>query len=144
MDIPECDSVLAPGLIAAYRRARYRVDHTVPFHMAVDAPCAELAAVMHEGGYRCAAFITAWNPYSAPATPDNDVRQASLLRDLRARGYRWIAGVGGDASADWAGEVSVLALGVNRHVVCELGRRHEQNAVLWAGADAIPRLLLLR
>jgi hypothetical protein len=28
--------------------------------------------------------------------------------------------------------------------LCDLGTRFEQNAIVWAGADAVPRLVLLR
>ncbi len=54
-------------------------------------------------------------------------------------------GVGSDPGSAWQDEeASVLVLGLDRIAACEWGRRYEQNAVLWAGINAIPRLLLLR
>ena len=145
MDVPEHDSVLAAGLIAAYRNARYRVDATPPFELAVDVHSAPLAALIQAQGVAGSAFITAWNPLGVElARGENEARQRRLEVALLARGLRSIDGFGADPGDAWSGEPSRLVLGVNRYTACDLGHRHEQNAVLWMDADAIPRLLLLR
>lgn len=145
MNLAEHDSILPAALIQAYRRTQYRVKQGPGFSLAVDRHSPELAALLQERGAQSAVFITAWNPYGA-ALPveENEARQARLLGDLQARGLRAIPGRGCDPSGAWTGEDSLLVPGVNLYTACELGRRHEQNAVLWSGADAIPRLLLLR
>lgn len=145
MNVAEHDSILPPALIQAYRCARYQVQDGAGFVIAVDAPSPALAALLSARGAASALFITAWNPRGvALDAEENRVRQQRLRRDLQARGLLAIAGHGSDASGNWDGEDSLLVLAVNLYTACELGRRHEQNAVLWSGADAIPRLLLLR
>jgi hypothetical protein len=52
--------------------------------------------------------------------------------------------MGFDPSGNWPAEKSFLALGLDLEVSRALGAEFQQNAVLWANADAIPRLILLR
>lgn len=145
MNVAEHDSVLPRDLIQAYRQARYRVHQGAGFTLAVNQYSAELAALLHGRGAESAVFITAWNPLGvALRAEENESRQLRLCEDLQARGLRAVPARGCDANGAWEGEDSLLVPGVSRFTTCELGRLHEQNAVLWSGADAIPRLLLLR
>ena len=146
MDAFEHASALEPGLIAAYRAAHYRVDDRPPFTMEVDEHSSGLERLMRGGGHAGAMFITAWNPNGDPLTSDrNAARQQQLIDELREAGLAWVPGVGWDPTGAWPDEeASVLVLGVDRASACGWGRRHRQNAVLWAGTDAVPRLLLLR
>jgi Protein of unknown function (DUF3293) len=50
----------------------------------------------------------------------------------------------GHPSGAWPPELSFFALGISERAARDLGRRFDQDAVVWAGADAVPRLLLLR
>lgn len=145
MNVAEHDSVLPPALIQAYRQAQYRVHQGAGFTLAVNDHSPGLAALLHGRGAESAVFITAWNPLGAALrAEENESRQRRLRGDLQARGLRVVPGRGCDENGTWEGEDSLLVLAVNRYTACALGRRHEQNAVLWSGADAIPRLLLLR
>lgn len=145
MDVSEHASLLPAGLIAAYRAARYQVGQAQPFVLTVDAQSPELAALLRAESRDGAVFLSAWNPFGVEKSrTENDARQALLAGELRDSGLRAIAGFGSDPAGCWSGEASVLVLGLDRAQACELGRRYQQNAILWAGADAIPRLLLLR
>lgn len=146
MDVPEHLSVLDPGLIGAYRAARYRVDHAPSFTMTVDERSPGLERSMRGVGLECAMFLTAWNPNGERLPPDrNRSRHRRLIDELQAAGRMWMPGAGLDPTGTWPDEeVSVLVPGVDRVAACDWGRRYDQNAVLWAGADAVPRLLLLR
>jgi hypothetical protein len=55
-----------------------------------------------------------------------------------------IDGDGADPSGQWPAERSYLAFGIDADAARELGRRFQQDAVIWIGKDAIPQLLLLR
>lgn len=57
---------------------------------------------------------------------------------------RIIEGEGLDSSGKWPAEKSFLALGLDLETSSALGREFGQNAIVWAGVDAIPRLILLR
>lgn len=142
---PDRRSTLPPTLLAAYRAARYEVSGaTPPFVLRVDEPSAALAQCHEHHGVRCSAFLTAWNPGSRPvAAGVNAAAQAALEERLRAAGHRLLAGRGVDRAGRWPPEASVLALGLEREAARLLGREFGQAGLVWAGADAVPRLVLL-
>jgi hypothetical protein len=51
--------------------------------------------------------------------------------------------MGHDTNSDWR-EASVLALDVSLELGSQYGTIYGQNAIVWAGADAVPKLVLLR
>jgi hypothetical protein len=51
--------------------------------------------------------------------------------------------MGHDTNSDWR-EASVLALGISLELGSQFGIKYGQNAIVWAGSDAIPKLVLLR
>ena len=77
---------------------------------------------------------------TTPSAPGGGTQRAGDGRDRRRRGgYRWsLAG----------GEKFFCVRGGSRNSSNEtarmLGVRYRQNAVVWAGEDAVPKLVLLR
>jgi hypothetical protein len=47
-------------------------------------------------------------------------------------------------SDDWPIEASYLVLGIALNEACELGKKYEQNAIVWCDSTCLPRLVLLR
>lgn len=142
---PTRASALDPQLIASYRTARYRV-MTPPggFELRVDAFSGRLAALVCTLPVRSAALITACNPGGELKTvSENRVAMMQLRSELRGRCARVLDAENSGAGGDW-NEASLLVLGLARIAALELGRRWGQNAILYAGADAVPRLELLR
>lgn len=77
----------------------------------------------------------------------NDAVCAQLRDELISRAAhpeQIIKGESHDPSGAWPEEKSFLALGLDLETSQVLGREFGQNAIVWAGADAIPRLILLR
>ena len=132
-----------PELIAAYVRTAYRVDDSgFSFTMHVDESSAQLRACHGAFAVHCSAFITAWNPRSEAAPRSiNEAAMSRLERELDARHLRWLRGEGVDPGGEWPGEPSLLVLGLDHAAAIALGRMFEQNAVVCAAADAIPRLV---
>jgi Protein of unknown function (DUF3293) len=138
-------SIVAPTLIAAYRATHYCVNGvSPPFLLRVDEANPDLATCHLAHRVRCSSFITAWNPGSRPTSEEeNHAAQFRLETVLRDRGYPLIDGLGVDPTGQWEGEESFLVLGIDRDAACSVGRTFFQHGVVWAGADAVPRLLLL-
>jgi hypothetical protein len=132
-------------MIAAYRAAHYRVSAAVPpFELTVDVPSAALARCHQAFGVECSAFLTAWNPGSVPAPAEaNRAAAARLEARLLARGYRLIGGQGIDPTGQWSAEDSVLVPGLDLREASATGRAFGQAALIHAGRDAVPRLVLL-
>lgn len=139
------DTVIDAGLIQAYRETHYQVLGTGPFTLRVDEHSAALAAAHERFQTGCNAFITACNPFSEDVgAASNEQRHVDLRLELTRRGFTYIEGVGQHPSNQWPGEPSYLVFGLALEAARTLGRALKQNAIVWSGADAIPRLILLR
>src|SRR5690349_17401467 len=137
-------SKLDPATIQAYRETHYLVEGKTPMTLRVGERNEALAALQSEAGVESSAFVTAWNPYSQKHDDDlNARRQEELADELAKLGVKVIEGEGKHPVDEW-GERSFLVLGISLEASKQLGTRYEQNAIVWAGADAVPRLILLR
>ncbi|MDM0113943.1 DUF3293 domain-containing protein [Variovorax sp. J22R133] len=139
------DTTIDPGTIRAYRETEYRVLGDTPATLNVDAACVDLAAIHEAHRVDCSAFITACNPFSEPlGETANAQRQSAFARELARRGLAFINAIGQHPVGDWPGEASFLVLGLQLDAARLLGTQHGQNAIVWSGPDAVPRLILLR
>lgn len=75
--------------------------------------------------------------------PSNQLRQEDLAAELRHRSLAYLSGEGRHPSNGWPAEPSFLVLGLALEAAKSLGRRHEQNAIVWSGPDGVPRLVML-
>ena len=138
----ELVSGITKEILEAYRSTTYVVDGG-RVAMRIDEYSDSLARTCADFGVRTAAFITAWNPFSRPlGIADNRALNASLESDIRSRNLQFLdgEGVAGDGS-DWK-EASFLVLGITRDEAYALGVAYQQNAIVFAGEDAVPRLVL--
>jgi hypothetical protein len=138
-------SAIAPETLRAYEQTEYRVQGNVAAVLQVGVRSAPLAHLHQLHQCACSAFITACNPLGQLVDAAvNAQRQAALAAELSRQRYVAIAGIGRHPTGDWPPEPSYLVLGLTRSAAQQLGRRFEQNALVWADADAIPQLILLR
>ena len=139
-------SEISANLIASYRAADYRAGSgSAAISLRIDQYSEWLSQLLAASGQQCAVFITACNPGSQPQSPAaNRAADARLRAELSRHSKQIIEGTGSDPSGAWPPEQSLLALGVDLATAQALGRQFGQNAIVWAGADAIPRLILLR
>jgi hypothetical protein len=141
-------SAIAEDLITAYRSAHYRAGSGQDaITLRVDEHSEPLSRLFRASGHRCAAFITACNPFGAQESLKANMRACAALHDRLDSYVAWpdqiIEGMGIDPSGEWPAEKSFLALGLDLETSRALGEEFGQNAIVWAGADAIPRLILL-
>ncbi len=130
----------------AYRQARYRFgqgDDAITLR--IDTRSEALARLYAASGVDCGVFITACNPHGlAQGDAANADAHARVGAELAAAAGRVFEGAGVGAAGDWPAEPSWFALGVDLESAKALGVRHRQDAIAWAGPDAVPRLVLLR
>lgn len=142
---PNVQSALPPDLIAAYRATDFRVLDPQSFTLRVDLFSPELQRIHADLQVFTSGFLTAWNPWSAEMPREaNDQAQEALRVRLVGMGLEAWAGLGVDPEGRWPGEESWFIPGLSRRDAIALGGAFHQNAVVWAGRDAIPRLILLR
>ena len=139
------ESIIDTGTVQAFRETDYRVHGNDPFTLRVGEFCPVLAAVHQHHGVDCSAYITACNPFSKVLSDEaNAARHAALGREISQRSLVSIEGIGQHPANQWPAEASFLVFGLTLEAARTMGRRLEQNAILWAGGDAVPRLILLR
>ena len=110
----------------------------------VDTASQELRALHRRYGVDCSCFITACNPFSQPLDEQTNLRrQEALEAELRRRSLTSLPGAGHHPVNGWPPEPSFLVLGLALEASKNLGRHYEQNAIVWAGADAVPSLVIL-
>lgn len=132
-------------LIMAYETTDFRVLEPQEFTLRIGQHSTELQSLYVELSVKCAGYLTAWNPFSKEASElDNEHAQRQLLRQLSLEGFPALNALGIDPSGDWPGEESVLVPGLSLDRAKSLGSEFGQNAIVWAGPDAVPQLVLLR
>jgi hypothetical protein len=145
-------SEIPSDLIAAYRATGYRITTEAGFGsgeivLRIDEYSAPLSRLFTASDHRCAAFITACNPLSVRQSHADNLAACARLRDRLerlAQAGPILAGKGCDPSGAWPVEESYCVLGLDLETSQALGREFGQNAIVWTGPDAIPRLILLR
>ena len=73
---------------------------------------------------------------------ENEERHQALIAEIKSRSLSLLPGEGKHPSNNWPAEQSVLVLGLSLEAAKTLGRRFEQNAVVWTGKDGVPELLM--
>ena len=103
-------------------------------------------ALLHEAWRtKYSAFITACNPLGTTVEDAVNIqRQTALAQELTVQGRLAIPGIGQHPTGDWPGEPSYWVPGLTREAAQKLGVQFQQNAIIWAGSDALPELILLR
>jgi uncharacterized membrane protein len=92
-----------------------------------------------------ACFVTACNPRGLRRGRARNLRAMARLRaSLRQAGLRFVAGEGRGDDGTWPAEPSLLVLGLRRAQAAALGRRWQQNAVVFVRRNRPARLLPLR
>ena len=141
-------TTLDPALRAAYQRAIYAIFASPGVEFRIGQPSDILDAMMTMNRVRCAAFVSSANVRGV-STPENERRLAdfllsSQLDDLKPSGkYRIFRGEGRDPDGKWTAEPSVLIMGIPRDEAESLGRRLEQNAIVWIEKGQPPELVVL-
>jgi hypothetical protein len=138
-------SEISPELIRAYRETHYLVGAgPAAITLRIDERSEGLARLYETSGQRCAAFVTAHNPFSETRSVETNLAAHARLRaELTRLTQDVLEGIGAHPSGRWE-EKSFLALGVSREAAILLGTQFGQNAVVWVGDDLVPRLILLR
>ena len=138
-------STVSEELREAYRSTHFNVLEPKPFTLRIGESSPDLLELYHVHDVSSAAFLTAWNPFSVEtARHDNEAAQKRLLERLEEMQTVVFSGIGEDASGQWPGEPSILALGISRDQAMQLGNEFQQNAIVWIGADCVPGLVFLR
>jgi hypothetical protein len=135
-----------PDKVRAYLATDYRLGHTEEsITLTIGQRSERLAILFAASGVDCGAFLTAYNPRgSIQSDAANERGHAELARLVRQQGLSALEGSGSEEGTDWPSEKSWFVLGLQLDPAKALGRRFDQDAIVWVGADVVPQLILLR
>jgi hypothetical protein len=135
---------LAPDLRRAYESAVYAIFASPGVEFRIGKTSDVLDAMMAVNHVRSAAFVSSSTARGA-ASPENERRLADFLLRAQTAGmaYRIYQGEGRDPEGKWRAEPSVLIMGIPRGEAEALGRKLEQNAIVWIEKGKAPELVVL-
>ena len=87
------------------------------------------------------AFITAYNPYSRVLTNDENKVRHDELKEL-TKDYITFEGHGVGEDPAWEPELSLFVIGITRDEASKIGKKFEQNAIVYGKLNTLPELLI--
>jgi Protein of unknown function (DUF3293) len=140
------DTVVLDDKISAYTKTNYTVlSEMGDFTFNVGKYSPILNELHASKKTQSSAFITAFNPHgTACDVASNLEANKRLLQSLKKLGYHLIEGAGVDPEGLWPPEPSFLVIGIDQQTAELIGKEFHQDAIIWIGRDAMPRLVLLR
>lgn len=88
------------------------------------------------------AFITAHNPYSRVLTNDENKVRHDELKEL-TKDYITFEGHGIGEDPAWEPELSLFIIGITRDEASKIGKKFEQNAIVYGVINSNPELIIL-
>ncbi len=139
-------SVIANNLIASYRGTNYQIGvSSDAIFLRIDQYSESLAKLLATSQQSCAVIISAYNPYSQLVSDEENLAAHESLRNcLSHHSCPMIESLNIDPANIWLAEKSFFVPGLDLNTAQSLGQQFNQNAMVWIGNDAIPRLILLR
>jgi Protein of unknown function (DUF3293) len=137
--------MIPPRLRRAFESTHYRVQSPAGgFVLEVGRRSSVLALRDRHLGEPGSVLVTAWNPAGRrQSLAANRAAERRLLQRVRAWGLKVWTTVAQDPKRLWPDEYGLLIFGVPQRLAAELGRALGQQAVLFIGADSVPRLVWL-
>ena len=137
--------IIDPATRQSYLETHYHVLGQTPFTLEVGIANVSLEKQYKAHRVESCAFITACNPFSQSLEESvNADLHAAFALELRQHSLMFEEGLGQHPSGQWPGEASYLVWGLSLEAAKKLGIKHDQNAIIWCGLDAVPQLILLR
>lgn len=132
-------------LLGAYVRTIYQVAEPPGFSFQIGVEMPVVAENwLGRAGCRYWAFVTAWNPFSQPLPlAENRERNRQLAGDLAQAGWRRYSGLGIGPDKNWLPEESFWVLNMPPEQAIRLGKKFDQNALVWWEAGKPVALWLL-
>jgi hypothetical protein len=134
---------VSPDLLQAYERAEYVVFGEPDLVIRIGELNPDLDDLMEADGGETAAFITAANPFGESQDEwENRLAMIALAQVIDGK-YPCYSGEGRDPKGEWNPEPSLLVIGIAREDAEDLGRRYDQNAIVFIEEGRPPELVVL-
>ena len=128
-------------LIEAYKNTKYKVFEP-DIIIEIGKSNQDLDNLLLKHNSNEWAFITAYNPYSRVLTNDENRLRHEDLKEL-TKTYITFEGHGVGEDPAWEPELSLFIMGISKEEASLIGKRFEQNAIVFGVINKPPELLIL-
>ena len=129
------------ALIEAYKNTKYKVfEPDLTIEIGVLNQAVNMLLIKHKSAEW--AFITAYNPYSRVLTDDENKVRHDELKEL-TKDYITFEGHGVGEDPAWEPELSLFVIGITRDEASKIGKKFEQNAIVYGVINSNPELIIL-
>jgi hypothetical protein len=129
------------NLIQAYKNTKYKVFNP-NLEIQIGVMNKDLNELMSKNNASEWAYITAFNPYSKVLTDLENKDRHHELQEV-TQSFLTYEGHGVGTDSSWEPELSLLVIGVSKEEAIILGKKFEQNAIVYGKVDSTPELLIL-
>jgi hypothetical protein len=128
-------------LIEAYKNTKYIV-FDLNLTIVIDKSNLEINELLVKHNTKEWAFITAYNPYSRVLTnEENRIRHNELIE--MTENYVTFEGHGVGQDPIWEPELSLFIIGISKVEASKIGKKFEQNAIVFGELNNSPELIIL-
>lgn len=127
----------------AYLATIYEVKH-LGLHLQIGVENWDLEEFLIDNNAFSWAFISAWNPFSKLlSTAENEIRHSKLVDFTKKKQWVFAEGFGVPQNKSWQAEKSLFILDISRNEAIELGKKFDQNAIVFGRLGKAPQLFFL-
>ena len=129
------------SLIEAYKNTKYKVfGSTITIEIGKFNQDLNNLILNHNSNEW--AFITAYNPFSRVLSNEENKMRHYELKELTIN-YLTFEGHGVGEDPTWEPELSLFIIGISKDDASEIGKKFEQNAIVYGVVNNPPELLIL-
>jgi hypothetical protein len=129
------------NLLQAYKSTKYKVfKPNLIIQIGVTNDSLNELVIQHNATEW--AYITAYNHFSRILTDIENQGRHLELKEL-TRSYLTYEGHGVGTDSSWEPELSLLIIGISKEEAILIGKKFEQNAIVYGTINIVPELLIL-
>ena len=135
--------MISDELLNAYIETNYFINN-IEMPLKINKYSDFLNKIYNKYSVNSCAYITAYNPYSKQVDEYENIKNNQSLKLLLERNnYKYMEGCGCHPSNKWEKENSFLIIGIDYNNACVIGKKYNQNAILYCNKECVPNLILL-
>ena len=130
------------SLIEAYENTNYYIYHDTEITINIAKKNIDLINLFKDKNLISASIITAYNPFSKIMTEEQNLSaQLQLKKMIEDSNLSYLDAIGQDIKKEWLGEPSFFIENISKENAIKLGKKFNQNAIVWVDKNLIPELI---
>ena len=133
---------VASQLIDSYLNTRFEIDGKFTLQPRIRS--VEIEGLFSDKNHQSASCITAFNPASKVCSDDENLNfHKKLIQEVESMCVQFLPMFGRCPHGNWKSENGLLLLGISLTQAKQLGRKFNQNAIVFIGKDCIPEIYVI-